>query len=225
MAAAIPAPPRRFGGTPEKDITLALGAGDPRRARRDRPGAGRADPRGRHAIWRSRSATRSPAGSTPTCSSRSTPTPRRRTTPARGATIYTLSEVASDREAALLAAARERGRPDRRRAGSAPIPSVNLILIDLAQRESMNVSADFAAPALPRGRAGLPVPPRLAPLRRLHRAEGARHALDPVRIAAISPTATDAAYISSPEGRRQIAEGMRRAIEAHFARRFLPTQG
>ena len=31
---------------------------------------------------------------------------------------------------------------------------------------------------------------------------------------------TDAAYISSPEGRRQIAEGMRRAIEAHFARRL-----
>jgi hypothetical protein len=30
-----------------------------------------------------------------------------------------------------------------------------------------------------------------------------------------------AAYINSDEGRGQIAEGMRRAIEAHFARRFL----
>jgi N-acetylmuramoyl-L-alanine amidase len=36
---------------------------------------------------------------------------------------------------------------------------------------------------------------------------------------------TDAEYISSPEGRRQIAEGMRRAIEAHFARRSLGRQG
>ena len=39
---------------------------------------------------------------------------------ARGATIYTLSEVASDREAALLAAARERRRPGRRRAAQPP---------------------------------------------------------------------------------------------------------
>ena len=42
---------------------------------------------------------------------------------ARGATIYTLSEVASDREAALLAAARERGRPDRRRAAQRATPT------------------------------------------------------------------------------------------------------
>jgi N-acetylmuramoyl-L-alanine amidase len=31
----------------------------------------------------------------------------------------------------------------------------------------------------------------------------------------------DAAYIHSPEGQAQIAEGLRRAVEAHFARRFL----
>ena len=42
---------------------------------------------------------------------------------ARGATVYTLSEVASDREAALLAEPRECGRPDRRRPPQPPIPT------------------------------------------------------------------------------------------------------
>jgi len=37
--------------------------------------------------------------------------------------------------------------------------------------------------------------------------------------------AVDAAFVQSPQGQRQIADGMRRAVEAHFARRFLPTQG
>ena len=32
----------------------------------------------------------------------------------------------------------------------------------------------------------------------------------------------DAAYIQSADGQRQIADGMRRAIEAYFARRLLP---
>ncbi|HWH22628.1 MAG TPA: N-acetylmuramoyl-L-alanine amidase, partial [Allosphingosinicella sp.] len=35
--------------------------------------------------------------------------------------------------------------------------------------------------------------------------------------------ARDAAYIQSAEGRQQIATGMRRAIEAHFARQLVST--
>ncbi|MGQ0661561.1 N-acetylmuramoyl-L-alanine amidase family protein, partial [Sphingosinicella sp.] len=35
----------------------------------------------------------------------------------------------------------------------------------------------------------------------------------------------DAADLQSPAGRQRIAEGMRRAIEAHFARRFLTRAG
>ena len=63
---------------------------------------------------------------------------------ARGATLYTLSEVASDREAALLA--EQQNRSDRI-AGAALSgeTGVDRILIDLAQRESMTVSAEFAA--------------------------------------------------------------------------------
>ena len=34
-------------------------------------------------------------------------------------------------------------------------------------------------------------------------------------------TEEDARFLTSPEGRRAIATGMRRAIEAHFSRRFL----
>ena len=63
---------------------------------------------------------------------------------ARGATIYTLSEVASDREAALLA--EQQNQSDRIAGASlSGETGVDRILIDLAQRESMTVSADFAA--------------------------------------------------------------------------------
>ncbi len=99
---------------------------------------------------------------------------------ARGATIYTLSEVASDREAAALA---EREN-EANRLGPARMnadPNVNLILIDLAQRESMDRAAEFARLLHREAAPTIPVPPRLAPLRRLHRAESARHSLDPVR--------------------------------------------
>ena len=63
---------------------------------------------------------------------------------ARGATIYTLSEVASDREAARLAA-RENKADILNGVNLADAPSdVSSILIDLTQRETMNLSADFA---------------------------------------------------------------------------------
>lgn len=138
---------------------------------------------------------------------------------ARGATIYTLSEVASDRHAALLA--QQQNEADL--IGGARLsgdPNVNVILIDLAQRESMNVSADFARILY---REAAPVFP--------FRPEWHRFASLVVLKAPDIPSVlfesgyltneTDARYIQSPEGQSQIADGMRRAIEAHFARRFL----
>ena len=138
---------------------------------------------------------------------------------ARGATIYTLSEVASDREAATLA----------QRQNAADLiggvrmsrdPSVNAVLIDLAQRESMNVSADFARILY---REAAPVFP--------FRPEWHKFASLVVLKAPDIPSIlfesgyltneVDAAYLLSPEGQRQIADGMRRAVEAHFARRFI----
>jgi N-acetylmuramoyl-L-alanine amidase len=137
---------------------------------------------------------------------------------ARGATVYTLSEVASDREAALLAT-RENAVDRIAGARLSPDPNVNLILIDLAQRESMNVSADFAALLYREGHSVFPFRPAW------HRfaAFVVLKAPDIPSILFESgylTNATDARYISSPQGRQQIAEGMRRAIEAHFARRL-----
>jgi N-acetylmuramoyl-L-alanine amidase len=142
---------------------------------------------------------------------------------ARGATIYTLSEVASDRQAALLA--NQQNGADRI-AGTqlSADPGVNMILIDLAQRESMNASAEFAR--LLYREAGSVFP---------FRPDWHRFAAFVVLKAPDMPSIlfesgyltnrTDADYISSADGRRQIAEGMRRAIEAHFARRALGRTG
>lgn len=141
---------------------------------------------------------------------------------AHGATVYTLSEVASDREAAQLA---QRENEADLIAGTrlSPDPNVNLILIDLAQRESMGVSADFAALLY---REAAPIFP--------FRPDWHRFAAFVVLKAPDIPSvlfesgyltnALDAAYIGSPQGRHQIADGMRRAIEAHFARRLLPVR-
>lgn len=138
---------------------------------------------------------------------------------ARGATIYTLSEVASDRQAALLAA-RENAADLIGGARLSPDMSVNRILIDLAQRESMDASAQFARIL---HREAAPIFP--------FRPEWHRFASLIVLKAPDIPSIllecgyltnpVDVAYIQSPEGRNQIATGMTRAIEAHFARRFL----
>ena len=138
---------------------------------------------------------------------------------ARGATIYTLSEVASDAEAAALAQ-RENAVDAVGGVAMSDDANVNLILIDLAQRESMAVSADFAR-ILHR---------EAAPLINFQR-DWHRFAAFIVLKAADVPsilfeagyvsTEEDARFLTSPEGRRAIATGMRRAIEAHFSRRFL----
>ncbi|HEX8216750.1 MAG TPA: N-acetylmuramoyl-L-alanine amidase [Allosphingosinicella sp.] len=142
---------------------------------------------------------------------------------ARGATIYTLSEVASDRHAATLA----QRENDADLIGGVRLssdPNVNVVLIDLAQRESMDVSADFARILY---REAAPIFP--------FRPEWHRFASLVVLKAPDIPSilfesgyltnAVDVAYIHSSQGQSQIAEGMRRAIEAHFARRALARSG
>ncbi|MGQ0660417.1 N-acetylmuramoyl-L-alanine amidase family protein [Sphingosinicella sp.] len=142
---------------------------------------------------------------------------------ARGATVYTLSEVASDREAAALA---EREN-EANRLGPARMsadPNVNLILIDLAQRESMERAAEFARLL---HREAEP----LVPFRPVWHRFAAFIVLKAPDIPSILFEAgylsnlQDAADLQSPAGRQRIAEGMRRAIEAHFARRFLTRGG
>ena len=140
---------------------------------------------------------------------------------ARGATIYTLSEVASDAEAALLA--QEQNEADR--IGGAPLSedaSINRILIDLAQRESMHVSADFATLLRREAEPFFPFRPdfhRFASLIVLKAPDVPSILFETGYLT----NAVDVGYIHSPEGQKQIALGMRRAIEVHFARRLVDT--
>jgi N-acetylmuramoyl-L-alanine amidase len=138
---------------------------------------------------------------------------------ARGATIYTLSEVASDREAALLA---EQQNQSDRIAGAelSGETGVDRILIDLAQRESMTVSAEFAALLKREASAYFPFRPEY------HRFASLVVLKAPDLPSILFETGyltnpVDTAYITSPEGRQQIALGMRSAIETHFARRLV----
>ncbi len=142
---------------------------------------------------------------------------------ARGATIYTLSEVASDQQAALLAS--QQNESDQiAGAQLSRDPNVNMILIDLAQRESMDVSADFARILY---REAAPIFP--------FRPNWHRFASFIVLKAPDIPSVlfesgyltneADSQYIGSAEGRQLIAYGLQRAIEAHFARRRLSEEG
>ena len=138
---------------------------------------------------------------------------------AHGATIYTLSEVASDREAAALA-----GRENK----ADIINGVNLghesseissILVDLAQRDTMNASASFAG--LLHREAGRDVPFRSD----FHRMAGFEVLKQPDMPAILLEVGyltnvDDVARLFSPGGRKQIATGIRKAVDIHFARRF-----
>lgn len=138
---------------------------------------------------------------------------------ARGASIYTLSEVASDREAALLAARENQADS----LGGAPLSGdegVDRILIDLAQRESMNVSAEFAALLRREASEYFPFRPdyhRFASLVVLKAPDVPSILFETGYLT----NPVDTAYIHSPEGQKQIALGMRSAIETHFARRLV----
>ena len=138
---------------------------------------------------------------------------------ARGATIYTLSETASDREAARLAARENKvdiingvnlGGQD---------SDVSSILIDLTQRETLNLSASFAQ-LLQREAAPYvnfrPGYHKFASLMVLRAPDMPSVLFETGYIS----NPQDAQRISSREGQRQIAKGVASAINVHFARRL-----
>lgn len=142
----------------------------------------------------------------------SAPTPA-----ARGASIYTLSEVSSDRVAAALAARENKADVINGVDLSREANDVSSILIDLAQRETMNVSSGFASL----------VQRELAPLITLkpdfHKYAGLMVLKAPDVPSVLLETGyisndDDLALLTSKGYREKIATGLRRAIEAHFAR-------
>ncbi|MFC3310175.1 N-acetylmuramoyl-L-alanine amidase [Blastomonas aquatica] len=138
---------------------------------------------------------------------------------ARGATIYTLSEVASDREAARLAA-RENKADILNGVNLSDAPSdVSSILIDLTQRETMNLSADFARLLRREGENKMNFRTdshRFASLMVLKAPDVPSVLLETGYVS----NADDVALLNTPAYRRRIAESVSQAITVFFARKL-----
>ncbi len=138
---------------------------------------------------------------------------------ARGGSVYTLSEVASDREAQRLAARENK---------SDIINGVNLggadaevssILIDLTQRETMNVSANFAKLLMREAK------PNLVMRNNAHKFASFIVLKAPDTPSVLFETgylsnADDAVFLSSAAGRQKVARSVASAVQAHFARKL-----
>jgi N-acetylmuramoyl-L-alanine amidase len=139
-------------------------------------------------------------------------------TGATGATIYTLSEVASDATAGRLAARENKSDIINGVNLSGQGSDVSSILIDLAQRETMNASSRFAD-VLRREATGS------VPFRgEFHRMAGFAVLKAPDTPAVLFEVGyvsnpEDVARLISPKGRAAIATAVRRAVDIQFARR------
>jgi len=138
---------------------------------------------------------------------------------ARGASIYTLSEVASDRVAAQLAAKENRADILNGVDLGGENNEVSSILVDLAQRETMNISSQFAT-LLQRE-----MEPAVKFKDDAHRFAG----LIVLKAPDVPSVLLETGYISNPDDldlllsrkyREDIAVGVRKAVEIHFARRL-----
>lgn len=135
----------------------------------------------------------------------------------RGPAVYTLSEKASDKEAAELA---EKENKADLIAGidlSHETPEVTNILIDLAQRESMNESARFAAALIGQLKLTTTV------LRNTHRFAG----FAVLKAPDVPSVLMELGFLSNPNDERslrsgkyraQLATAVAKALDAHFVR-------
>jgi N-acetylmuramoyl-L-alanine amidase len=138
---------------------------------------------------------------------------------AGGATVYTLSEVASDRQAQRLAARENKSNIINGVNLGGTDANVSSILIDLTQRETMNVSADFAKLLLREAKPNMRV-----------RSNSHRFASFIVLKAPDTPSvlfetgyltnAEDVAFLSTADGQQRVARSIASAIQVHFARRL-----
>ena len=138
---------------------------------------------------------------------------------ASGASIYTLAEVASDREAARLAARENKANIINGVDLGAHSGDVSAILLDLTQRETMNLAADFAR-----------LLQREASDEVEFRTTAHRFASFIVLKAPDTPSVlfetgfvsneNDVAFLVSSAGQKKIARGVREAVQVHFARQI-----
>ncbi len=136
---------------------------------------------------------------------------------ARGATVYTLSDVASDREAARLAARENRADIINGVDLSDKSAAVSSILIDLTQRETMSNSTAFAELLYREAVAHFHFRTpwhRFASLVVLKSPDTPSILLE----AGYISNDDDARWMATRDGRLQIAKGLTAAISVHFAR-------
>jgi N-acetylmuramoyl-L-alanine amidase len=135
---------------------------------------------------------------------------------ARGATVYSLSDVASDADAARLAAA-QGGRGEV--VSSVADGSVRALLADLAARDAMTGSADFAVRLLDRADSGLefrPEPHRFAAFRVLRRTEAPAVLFEMGYLS----NAQDEAMLRDASARARLVRVLAQAIETEMALAF-----
>jgi N-acetylmuramoyl-L-alanine amidase len=133
----------------------------------------------------------------------------------RGASVYTLSENASDKEAAALASKENKADVIAGIDLSEENTLVQSILIDLAQRETMNLSATLAANMVNQLAQSIELQ------RRTHRFAGFAVLKAPDIPSALFEmgylsNATDAKLLQSPAHRQKIADAVLRAIDIYF---------
>jgi len=132
---------------------------------------------------------------------------------ARGASVYSLSDVASDEEAARMAAAENRGS-----SSDAEDGSTKTLLSDLAMRDQMDDSAAFATRLVGKsaGRFELrPEPHRFAAFHVLRRAGTPAVLFE----AGYVSNADDEVLLRDPDHRKAVALALAQAIEADVATR------
>jgi N-acetylmuramoyl-L-alanine amidase len=130
---------------------------------------------------------------------------------ARGASVYSLSDVASDAEAAGLAARENAGEDGNVRGGA-----VEMMLADLAMRSQMSASADLASRLVNKaaGRVELrPNPHRFAAFHVLRRADTPAVLFE----AGYLSNADDEELLRNPAERAKIVLALAQAIEADVA--------
>jgi N-acetylmuramoyl-L-alanine amidase len=134
---------------------------------------------------------------------------------AKGATVYSLSDVASSAEAARFAQAENRSEEA---LSSEPDDSVRALLADVALREQMEISAGLAERLLRRaaGRVELrPRPHQFATFHVLRRAETPAVLVE----AGYISNADDEAMLMTKEGRAPLVLALAQAVEADMATR------